>query len=153
MKDHHIWQTQTQTQLKLRTAEFDLKQRVKYETDFILQAISKAPPLIQDENQLAAFKKETEALIDAIPADDGPKFFPKDFSAQFTRYKSMLIKQYKLVPKGYYTGIWIAIGLALGTSIGLSMGNFPIGIAIGISLGVAIGASLNAKAEKEGKVL
>lgn len=153
MSDQNIWQAQTQAQLKLKSAEFDNKQRKKYEVDFILQAIAKVPAHIQDENQLAAFKKQTEELIDLIDDQDGLKFLPKDFSIQFTAYKSMLIKQYKLVPKGYYTGIWIAIGLALGTSMGLTTGNFPIGIAIGISLGVAIGASLNAKAEKEGKVL
>jgi len=153
MSKHHVWQTQAQYKLEHKGAELNDKQWKTYELEFIMRAILKAPEHIQDENQLAAFKKETEDLIEAIPGKEDQKIFAKDFTTQFTRYKSMLIKQYKLVPKGYYTGIWVAIGLALGTSIGLTMGNFPIGIAIGISLGVAIGASLNAKAEKEGKVL
>jgi len=153
MSQHHIWQTQAQYKLEHKGAELSDKLWKTYELEFIMRAILKAPEHIQDEKQLAAFKKETEDLIEAIPGKEDQKIFAKDFSTQFTRYKSMLIKQYKLVPKGYYTGIWVAIGVALGTSIGLTMGSVPIGIAIGISLGVAIVASLNAKAEKEGKVL
>jgi len=153
MSDLHTWQTQAQYKLEHKGAELNDKQWKTYELEFIMRAILKAPDHIQDETQLATFKKETEDLIEAIPGKEDQKIFAKDFVTQFMRYKSMLIKQYKLVPKGYYTGIWIAIGVALGTSIGLTMGSFPIGIAIGISLGVAIGASLNAKAEKEGKVL
>ena len=153
MSEHHIWQTQAQYKLEHKGAELNDKQRKTYELDFIMRAILKAPEHIQNETQLDAFKKETEELIAAIPGKEDQKIFAKDFTTQFSRYKSMLIKQYKLVPKGYYTGIWVAIGAALGTSIGLTMGDFAIGIAIGVSLGVAVGASLNAKAEKENKVL
>jgi len=118
-----------------------------------MRAILKVPEHIRDEGELAAFEKETADLIDAIAGHENQKNLTKDFSTKFTAYKSMLIKRYKLVSKGYYTGVWLAIGLALGTSLGLTLGNLAMGIAIGLSLGVAVGASLNAKAEKEGKVL
>lgn len=153
MNAPHTWQTQLQHQLENKAAELDAKGWKTYQIDFILGAIKKAPAHIEDETGLTAFRKETEELIEAIPGKECPKASTKKFSKQFMCYKSMLIRKYKLVPKGYYIGIAIAIGMGVGTSFGLLIKNMAIGIAMGMGIGIAIGSSLNAKAEKEGKVL
>ncbi|MES2455789.1 MAG: hypothetical protein V4594_09625 [Bacteroidota bacterium] len=154
MSEHHIWQTQAQNALENKAAGLTEKERKTYHIEFITRAILKVPEHTTTDLQLEEFKKDTETLISAIPAkDDLQKLSAKDFARKLSIYKAMLIKQYKIVTKDYYTGIWMSIGIAIGVSFGVVMKNLALGIAIGLGVGLAIGGGLNAKAEREGKVI
>lgn len=69
-----------------------------------------------------------------------------------------LQKDHKIVPKGYYTTMWMALGMSafgipMGAAFGAAtdnMGLLGIGIPIGMSLGIAIGAQKDAQAAKNG---
>jgi len=154
MSEHHIWQTQAQYALENKAEELTEKQWKSYQIDFIMRAILKVPVHAKTVDQLAEFKKETEALINAIPTkSDQQKLFSKDYSGKLSAYKSKLMKLYKLVPDGYYIAIFMPFGIAIGTSLGVAMKNLAIGVSLGLALGIAIGAGLNAKAKKDGKIL
>ena len=62
-----------------------------------------------------------------------------------------LQNQHKLVPEGYYMGVFTAIGVAIGAGLGV-VTHFA-GTGVGIALGAGIGAMLDTKAKNEGRVL
>ena len=70
-------------------------------------------------------------------------------------------KELKIVPKNYYTNLWMvlgmsAFGLPLGVAFGLSLGNIgllAIGLPIGMAIGTLVGSKLDKKALESGKQL
>ncbi|MES2827368.1 MAG: hypothetical protein V4687_04415 [Bacteroidota bacterium] len=122
--------------------------------DFILSAIEKIPLRPQTDNQLQNFRTQTETLIAAFPTN--PETFKSEqafYKKAFSTYKNYILKEYKLVMKGFYIAIWLSLGISIGVAFGVSMGNIALGIPIGIGIGMAIGAGLDAKAQKEGRTI
>ena len=86
---------------------------------------------------------------------------PKPLNTAKTSILKYLEKEHGLVPKNYYTTLWIplgmsAFGLPIGAAISIITGNvafIAIGLPIGIGIGSLYGASLDKKAEREGRVL
>ncbi len=70
-------------------------------------------------------------------------------------------QELKLVPKNYYTNLWMplgmsAFGLPIGVAIFAGTGNpafIAVGLPIGLGVGSMYGASLDKKAEAEDRVL
>ena len=77
----------------------------------------------------------------------------KQYAKRLKQTVRHLQSQHKLVPKGYYVGIWTSIGTAIGVAIGAGMSSVGGGIPIGIGIGVAIGMMLDAKAKREDRVI
>lgn len=76
------------------------------------------------------------------------------------KIRTLVEKELKIVPKGYYLSIGIAVGVAIGmmigTAIGLSLDNIALmatGIPLGVGVGLAIGARMDKKAFEEGRQL
>lgn len=102
--------------------------------------------------------KEIE-LINAIADDD--KIFSKTIKASQKKIVQLLEKKHKIVPKKYYTALWMVLGMSafgipMGVAFGLSMGNIGllgIGLPIGMGVGVGVGSYLDKKALNEGRQL
>ena len=101
--------------------------------------------LVEEVNSLEARDKE---LINALRS---------------TKKKiiTLLEKELKIVPIGYYQQQWMilgmtSIGLPLGVAFGVAMGNMAflgIGLPIGMSVGIGIGTSKDNQAKKEERQL
>jgi len=99
------------------------------------------------------------ASIDSFTGTDRER--AKKMNKAHSLILQLVKKKLGFVPKGHYTGVWIAIGLsAMGVPFGLiwmtvtgNPGFFAVGIGMGLPIGLAIGASMDKKAEKEGKQL
>ena len=72
-----------------------------------------------------------------------------------------LEKDLKMVPKNYYTNMWLALGMAIfGVPFGISLGSIfdnmgmlGVGLPIGMAIGIALGFGLDKKAKTDGKQL
>jgi hypothetical protein len=102
--------------------------------------------------------KEIEQ-INALAYDD--KSFSKTIKASQKKIVQLLEKKHKIVPKKYYTALWMVLGMSafgipMGVAFGLSMGNIGllgIGLPIGMGIGVGVGSYLDKKALTEGRQL
>ncbi|HPI19196.1 MAG TPA: hypothetical protein PKY56_02395 [Candidatus Kapabacteria bacterium] len=73
----------------------------------------------------------------------------------------ILEKEVKLVPKNYYSNLWLAIGtgsfgVPIGVAFGAMLGNMAflgIGLPIGLAIGFSIGSGMDKKAYEEGRQL
>lgn len=73
----------------------------------------------------------------------------------------LLEKEAKIVPRNYYTSLWMGIGMsAFGIPLGIAfgtamenMGLLGVGIPIGLGIGLAVGAGMDKKAKEEGRQL
>jgi len=80
---------------------------------------------------------------------------------QQTSILKLVEKQLKIVPKGYYTKLWMllgmsAFGLPFGVVFGLSLGNMgmlAVGLPIGMGIGTAMGVAMDKQALAEGRQL
>lgn len=78
-----------------------------------------------------------------------------------TKIINLLEKEIKLVPKNYYSNLWLTLGMAafgipIGVALGASIGNMAfigIGLPIGLAVGIAVGSEMDKKALKEGRQL
>lgn len=110
--------------------------------------------------------KETNDFIDqeieqlnAFSNED--KFFVKAIKEKENNIVKFLEKKHKIVPKKYYTKLWMilgmsAFGLPMGVAFGVimkNMGLLGIGLPIGMRVGVGFGTYLDKKALKEGRQL
>jgi len=154
MKDLEIWQDIQRKALASRAAGLSELHKKNYGYNFILGAIEKVPQRQQTDVQMEVFKLKTETLINILPGtEERSKVIGKTYQLALSEYKVFLMKEYNMISKGYYTGIWMSLGIAIGMSFGVALKNIALGIPIGIGIGVAIGGGLNAKAQKEGRVL
>lgn len=96
--------------------------------------------------------------LNSLPAE---AITDKKIKAGKSAILKQLEKQENLVPKHYYTALWLplgmtAFGLPLGVAVFVITGNaafIGIGLPIGMAIGSLNGATLDKKAEKEGRVL
>ena len=78
-----------------------------------------------------------------------------------TKIIKKLEKEVKLVPKNYYSYLWLAIGIAsfgvpIGVAFGAMLGNMAflgIGLPIGLAIGFLVGYEMDKKAYEEGRQL
>ncbi len=78
-----------------------------------------------------------------------------------TKMIKILEKEVKLVPKNYYSNLWLAIGMAsfgvpIGVAFGTIFGNMAylgIGLPIGLAIGFLVGYEMDKKAYEEGRQL
>lgn len=74
---------------------------------------------------------------------------------------NILLKEYKIVPKGYYRNLWMVLGMSafgipFGVIFGLSLGNMAflgIGMPIGMVIGMSMGIAMDQKAFKDNRQL
>ncbi len=74
---------------------------------------------------------------------------------------NILLKEYKIVPKGYYRNLWMVLGMSafgvpFGVIFGLSLDNMAflgIGMPIGMALGMSMGIAMDQKAFKDNRQL
>ena len=111
----------------------------------------------------------SESLVEDINQDitqlnqqeGSPRALFNAYAKVKNRWFQRLLKEHKLVTKGYYRNLWmslgmVAFGLPLGSALGASLGNMAFlgtGLPIGMVIGMAFGAGQDKKAEKEGRVL
>lgn len=125
------------------------------------------PRMIKGINTLLNFLKRLESKMDLFDRDEQinqvlrelkktlnrGEFQRREFTRVQRKLTAILMKNYSLSPKGYYTGLWMAVGM---TSIGSSFGVIlfvltrnPAFLAVGISLGMTIGLMAGAARDKQ----
>ncbi len=110
------------------------------------------------ENTVASINEQIEEVNNLSPE---AKNVSKKIKTAESRILNLLAKGPGIVPKNYYTTLWLplgmsAFGLPIGTAIFAITGNVAfigIGLPIGMAVGSYYGSSLDKKAEKEGRVL
>lgn len=110
------------------------------------------------ENTVVLINEQIKEVNNLSPE---AKNLGKKIKTAKSRILNLLAKGPGIVPKNYYTTLWLplgmsAFGLPIGTAIFAITGNVAfigIGLPIGMAFGSFYGASLDKKAEKEGRVL
>ena len=85
----------------------------------------------------------------------------KQIKQRLKRIIELLEKDLKLVPRNYYSNMWMMLGMAvfgipMGVAFGTSLGNLAylgIGLPIGLAIGQGVGDGMDKKALKEGRQL
>lgn len=102
------------------------------------------------------------SLIDEVNSlEVNDKELIKAFRSTKNKIISLLEKDLKIVPIGYYQQQWMGLGMAsiglpLGVAFGLALGNMAflgLGLPIGMSIGIGIGTSKDNQAKEEGRQL
>ncbi|HET8858819.1 hypothetical protein [Marivirga sp.] len=76
-----------------------------------------------------------------------------------TQILRLVRKELRLIPKNYYTYLWMALGMAVfGLPLGIfygkiidNMGLVSLGLPIGLGIGIMVGMGLDSKVKKEGR--
>ena len=142
-----------------------LTQKLKYENEPKLEKKLVSLSQLLDELKTKQLKEEVITEINQwvtqINNTNDIKSLRKIAHKNYHKIITLLVKQEKLTPKGYYRNIWLAMGMAafgvpLGTTFGIAMENMAflgIGIPIGLAIGLAIGTVMDNKAAKNGTQL
>ena len=148
------WIASKEQQVSERVQAYPEMLQQLVEATYVKNILQKLPHLPKMQADFVGFKAKVEMLLSTLPLAEGAK--SSSFSPYITelgKFKEYIKNTYKLIPKGYYTRMWLPIGVAIGTSNGLLFKNIGIGIALGVGIGIVIGAGLDRKAEKENRVL
>jgi hypothetical protein len=115
-----------------------------------LQPLAKALFLPKIQANFPAFRILIEDLLTALPPSEGITAASfNQYVKALRRFKQSVQRTYGLVPKGYYTRIWLPLGVAIGSSYGVVLKNIALGIPIGLAIGIAIGAGLDKKQKRK----
>jgi hypothetical protein len=149
------WKTDIIHSLEKKTASFDEAFHKKVETKYFRRLLEKMATHAASPETLHTFQIQMEEYVEAIPTKTGfqDKEIRRNFRKKKSKIKNDAIMKHKLVPKGYYTGMWMPLGMAFGMPWGFTFGNIALGLPLGLAIGLAIGAGLDAKAAKEGRVV
>ena len=110
-------------------------------------------------NETTDFIDQEIEQLNAYSNED--KFFVKAIKEKENNIVKFLEKKHKIVPKKYYTKLWMilgmsAFGIPMGVAFGVimkNMGLLGIGLPIGMGVGVGFGTYLDKKALNEGRQL
>lgn len=109
-------------------------------------------------NIIQSINQDIEELNAAPSTDNG---FGKAVKKKQGKIIKLVEHELKIVPKNYYTTLWLALGMSvfgipIGVAFGISIGNLgllAIGLPIGMGIGALIGSGMDKKALKEGRQL
>ena len=155
MREHGKWYERIEKEIASSGASLTGKERKKYKLDHLLKVAGRVEEFSPSCGECQLKQQEIEQLVQELvlllqtPGKQALKSYRKKSDA-ITKH---LQKVHKLVPAGYYKGIWTGTGVAIGTGASTALGNPAIGSGLGIAIGLAVGSYLDKKAEKEGRVL
>ena len=100
-------------------------------------------------NELDAPVRDLRDKIDSLDKQE-----LKKHNKKIESIKLHLQREHQLVPKGYYTSIYMSMGTSFGLIFGLIFfDNLALGLSIGLAIGVAVGAGMDADAKKKDKLI
>lgn len=145
---------------EIRKLQEKIKSQKRKTYDFNLaERIVKRLDTFKDCKECVIFLNDLSIEIHKLKEESLKKTDPK-YALLQKNITNHLLKEHKLITKGYYTAIYMCIGIAIGLSLGTAiasairqMAYMSMGLPIGIGIGLAIGARLDAKAEKDGLVI
>jgi len=155
MEVNNRWHKETAEKISAYQSSLSKKEQKKYQLDLLLRVTRRVAEFHDECGECQLFQQEITAYVNELGnmihlADDTRR---KQYRKRLKQTVRHLQGQHKLVPKGYYAGIWISIGTAIGVAIGAGMDSVGAGIPIGIGIGVAVGMMLDAKAKREDRVI
>lgn len=147
--------------LQQRTANYTPQEKANISYDYLAALVAKmADGTFAGNDELPG---SVSTIIDALPEKQGAEKlkFDKKLLNNIANLKTLIMKTYKLVAKGYYKSVFLPLGIAMGMPLGLPLGSalgnvalgLPLGIPLGLAIGLGIGTYLDKKAETEGRAL
>ena len=155
MEIDNRWYKATAEKISSYQNSLSKKEQKKFQLDLLLRVTRRVAGFYDECGECQLFQQEITAYVNELGnmihlADNARR---KQYAKRLKQTVRHLQGQHKLVPKGYYIGIWTSIGTGIGVAIGAGMDSVGAGIPIGISIGVAVGMMLDAKAKKEDRVI
>lgn len=144
-------------QITVTTGEI-ANSKAKESVDRLNQLIEELQSHKLPDDLVSKLNSEVERVNGLSPTD---KSLRKEVQKAIHLFSKSIIKEAKLVPKGYHQMLWTGIGMsAFGVPIGIGIGTaldnmafLGIGLAFGLPIGMAVGAAMDEKAKKEGRQL
>jgi hypothetical protein len=144
-------------QITVTTGEI-ANSKAKESVDRLNQLIEELQSHKLPDDLVSKLNSEVERVNGLSPTD---KSLRKEVQKAIHLFSKSIIKEAKLVPKGYQQMLWTGIGMAafgvpIGIGIGTALDNMAflgIGLAFGLPIGMAVGAAMDEKAKKEGRQL
>jgi hypothetical protein len=155
MEFRNRWHRETTEKISSYQSSLSKKEQKKYQLDLLQRVTRRVAGFYDECGECQLFQQEITAYVNELGnmVQLSDNISRKRYAKRLKQTVRHLQSQHKLVPKGYYVGIWTSIGTGIGVAIGAGMGTVGAGIPIGIGIGVAIGMMLDAKAKREDRVI
>jgi hypothetical protein len=155
MEIKNRWHEETSGKIGAYQSSLSKKEQKKYQLDLLQRVTRRVAGFYEACGECQLFQQEITAYVNELGnmvhlADNTRR---KQYGKRLKQIVKHLQSQHKLVPKGYYVGIWTSIGTGIGVVLGAVFEGIGAGIPIGIAIGVGIGMMLDAKAKKEDRVI
>lgn len=155
MEFRNRWHEETAGRISNYQGSLSKKEQKRFQLDLLLRVTRRLAEFYDGCGECQLFQQEITAYVNELGnmvhlADNTRR---KQYRKRLKQVVKHLQSQHKLVPKGYYVGIWTSIGAGIGVVLGAVMENIGPGMPIGIGVGVAIGMLLDNKAKKEDRVI
>jgi hypothetical protein len=154
-ESHSNWHGGITKQIGLLKETLGRRNYRKYKIGMLQCLANRIDQFFPECGQCQMFKQDVTTLVQDVsslsqmPNSESRKQYFKSMNSVIGHFQ----RHHKLVPEGYYVGIWMAIGSGIGVAIGAATDNIGSGIPIGVGVGLAIGSALEAKAKKEDRIL